>query len=106
MRQEEGSRGFILRNKNGKNLQSAVVASRLQKSSIGFVDQGDDIFNVKRILDHKGDERKYLIWWEGYPKSEATWESTNNIFNKLVIKEYWKKKTKSKSSSFSSHLPQ
>ena len=108
VRQEEGSRGFILRNKDGKNLKSAVAASRLQKSSIGFVDQGDDIFNVKRILDHKGDgdERKYLIWWEGYPKSEATWESTNNIFNKLVIKEYWKKKTKSKSSSFSSRLPQ
>ena len=63
-------------------------------------------FTVK--VDHKGDgdERKYLIWWEGYPKSEATWESTNNIFNKLVIKEYWKKKTKSKSSSFSSCLPQ
>ena len=108
VRQEEGSRGFILRNKDGKNLKSAVAVSRLQKSSIGFVDQGDDIFNVKRILDHKGDgdERKYLIWWEGYPKSEATWESTNNIFNKLVIKEYWKKKTKSKSSSFSSRLPQ
>ena len=43
VRQEEGSRGFILRNKDGKNLNQRWRRPRLQKSSIGFVDQGDDI---------------------------------------------------------------
>ena len=39
------------------------------------------MFFVRDILDKKVVNRKklYLVWWRGYPKSEATWEPEKQL---------------------------
>jgi hypothetical protein len=44
-------------------------------------EQEEETFQVECILGHQGDgkKRKYLLKWEGYPESEATYEPASNI---------------------------
>jgi hypothetical protein len=37
---------------------------------------GEEVYNVEMILKHqrRGQSYQYLIKWEGYPISEASWE--------------------------------
>ena len=87
--------------KTGACLNSAVVASRLQRSALSFDGASEGIFEIRKILEHRGKEkrREYKIWWKGYPRKEATWVKEKDIHDNLVIKEYWKKNGKSNSSS-------
>jgi RNase H-like domain found in reverse transcriptase/Chromo (CHRromatin Organisation MOdifier) domain/Reverse transcriptase (RNA-dependent DNA polymerase)/Integrase zinc binding domain/Integrase core domain len=43
----------------------------------------EDVFEVERILDHRGegDNRVYKVLWKGYPPEEATWEPVSNLFD-------------------------
>ena len=57
------------------------------KKQAEYLNEEDGIFNVERIL--KKDYRKnrgkwqplYLIKWEGFSESEATWEPLKNLRN-------------------------
>jgi hypothetical protein len=48
--------------------------------------KGNETFIVKKILNKrvKGKKTEYLIWWKGYPKSEATWEPDKNLPVEIV----------------------
>ena len=39
-------------------------------------------FDVKKVLDHKVEDGIFfvLIWWKGFPQSEATWEEMSDIY--------------------------
>ena len=77
------------------------------------VDESDSefgIFNVERIVAKKTDHNVfmrfqpyvcyhsvsfwfqgkvfYLIKWEGYPSSQNTWESEENVFSEALIKDF------------------
>ena len=101
VKREPGTRGYVLKDKTGACLNSAVAASRLQRSALSFDRASEGIFEIRKILEHRGKEkrREYKIWWKGYPRKEATWVKEKDIHNNLVIKEYWKKNGKSNSSS-------
>ena len=101
VKREPGTRGYVLEDKTGACLNSAVAASRLQRSALSFDRASEGIFEIRKILEHRGKEkrREYKIWWKGYPRKEATWVKEKDIHNNLVIKEYWKKNGKSNSSS-------
>ena len=101
VKREPGTRGYVLEDKTGACLNSAVAASRLQRSALSFDGASEGIFEIRKILEHRGKEkrREYKIWWKGYPRKEVTWVKEKDIHNNLVIKEYWKKNGKSNSSS-------
>ncbi|KXS09003.1 hypothetical protein M427DRAFT_39728 [Gonapodya prolifera JEL478] len=44
------------------------------------IDDTDETYHVDAILGYKGDgaNRKYLVLWEGWPPSAATWEPRLN----------------------------
>jgi hypothetical protein len=43
--------------------------------------EGQEEFEVHEVLDSKKIHRKllYLVFWRGYPPSEATWEPVGNL---------------------------
>ncbi len=43
--------------------------------------EGQEEFEVQEVLDSKRIRGKllYLIFWQGYPPSEATWEPVENL---------------------------
>jgi len=52
---------------------------------------GDDLFIVDRILKHRGsgNKRRYLVKWQGFPRSEATWEPISNLSDIIdMVTEY------------------
>jgi hypothetical protein len=52
----------------------------------------DDIYYVKKILDHKGAEaqRKYLIKWLNFPASDNSWEPSANLIGcETLLQDYW-----------------
>jgi hypothetical protein len=60
----------------------------------------DGTFLVEHILSHQsgsgpgGDKpakRKYLVKWEGYPESQATWEPYSGVRHTPAFEEYCKR---------------
>ena len=68
VKREPGTRGYVLEDKTGACLNSAVAASRLQRSALSFDRASEGIFEIRKILEHRGKEkrREYKIWWKGY----------------------------------------
>jgi len=56
-------------------------------------DQAEDEkeWSVDELLEYRSSDDKYLVKWTGFPVSEATWESTQNI-SPGAISEYWRRK--------------
>ena len=55
-------------------------------------DEKEEEYEVKKFIDRKKERNTiyFLVWWKGYPKKEATWESRTSL-NKYVpelVKEY------------------
>lgn len=54
----------------------------------------DDFFLAEKILNHRGrgNRRRYLIKWNGYPKSAATWEPIDHLQPALsLVTDYCRK---------------
>jgi hypothetical protein len=51
------------------------------KGRQGKAGKKNETFIIKKILNKRiiGKKNEYLIWWKGYPKTEATWEPENNL---------------------------
>jgi hypothetical protein len=47
-----------------------------------------ELYIIREILDRKKLKGKtqYLIWWKGFPKSDASWEDANNIPKEQIKK--------------------
>lgn len=52
----------------------------------------NDEYEVKDVLAYKreGSTEYFLVWWEGYPKREATWEPVSNLEDVDGYNEYYK----------------
>jgi len=50
----------------------------------------DEEYDVDILLDHRDDaaKRMYLVKWEGYRTSEATWEPSSNLSCKQLVRQY------------------
>ncbi len=59
---------------------------------------GDDVYEAKSLVKDrvrvrgKQRVRQFLVEWEGYALSEATWEDESNIFDKALIREFEERK--------------
>ena len=60
----------------------------------------DVAYNVEKMLDHKpksakkaNQATKYLVKWEDYPDTEASWEPASDMAEsaKGAIDDYWEK---------------
>ena len=61
-----------------------MVKQLLMTEQSGSVDlEADNYYTVEKILDKKkqGKKNMFLVKWEGYPESEATWEPSSNLRN-------------------------
>ena len=66
----------------------------------GPVDDDGTQYTVERILDHRvakgrNAKRSFLVKWEGYPTSQATWEPERNV-TEVSIDEYFERPLKKK----------
>src|SRR6266699_1407786 len=56
---------------------------------------GEEEYVVEKIINHRRHGRsrtlQYLIKWEGYPKSDNTWESAGQVHTPECVKQYHKK---------------
>jgi hypothetical protein len=58
--------------------------------------QQDNVYEVKKIINHRGTpgNYEYLIDWKGY--KEKTWEPEANILDYDIVKQYWEASHKKK----------
>ena len=53
-----------------------------------------DVYEVERILDHKGrpGNYQYLIKWKGYSDADNSWEPQDNVNAERILVDYWKQR--------------
>jgi len=76
--------------KRVKVSKSSKVKKR-GRSRISVVkSSSDEEYDVDILLDHRDEvaRRMYLVKWEGYPMSEATWEPSSNLSCKQLVRQY------------------
>jgi len=82
------------RHSNSKKRVKVTKSSQVKKrgrSRITVVkSSSDEEYDVDILLDHRDEaaRRMYLVKWEGYPMSEATWEPSSNLSCKQLVRQY------------------
>ena len=66
-------------------------------SQLKISNKTDSTFNVKKLIGKKTMKNKvyYHVWWDGYLKKDATWESKDDLIKdglKVIIDDYEKSK--------------
>jgi hypothetical protein len=83
--------GYVLRDATGDILDRHVPVDQLKLISKmpRAIDENNNIYIVKRILQHRGEpgNYEYLVDWKGY--KEKTWEPEEHFQDYDVIKHYW-----------------
>ena len=89
--------GFAFRHENASCVPCVTtkpwaVDGKLQPPPPRLLLDGQLVWTVNRILDHREGQRKnlteFLIRWVGYDKANDSWEPEANIDPKLV-QDYW-----------------
>lgn len=100
------SGSYLLRDAVGDLLDRIVPIDQLKVISRqpGPEDADENIFQVRRIVDHRSREgaQEYLVDWVGY--EERTWEPEQHILDSGAVSEYWKRLKERGSSSISSSM--
>jgi hypothetical protein len=82
---------YSLRDATGDLLDRHVPSDQLKLISKKArpSDTADNVYEVKEILDHKGEpgSYQYLVSWKGY--SDRTWEPQASFLDDAVVKTYW-----------------
>jgi len=76
--------------KRVKVTKSSQVKKRGRSRITAVKSSSDEEYDVDILLDHRDDSarRMYLVKWEGYPTSEATWEPSSNLSCKQLVRQY------------------
>jgi hypothetical protein len=79
---------YVLRDATGDILDRHVPADQLKVISRS-PKVNDDVYVVRKILNHRGEAGcyEYLVDWKGY--SEKTWEPEAHMLDHDVVKVYW-----------------
>jgi hypothetical protein len=93
------SRGgaYVLKDAAGDLLDRHVPIDQLKliARTKRRIDNDQPIYEVQRILDHRGSpgSYEYLVHWTGYDDpADNTWEPASSFFDHSVIEFYWKSK--------------
>jgi transposase InsO family protein len=93
--------GYVLRDATGDILDRHVPVDQLKLVSKQprSSDTEDNIYVVRKIVDHRGQEGEweFLVDWQGY--KEKTWEAESQFQDYDVIKKYWETTASSASSA-------
>jgi len=81
------------------------------KRSSAMKSSSEGEYEVDILLDHRDEaaRRMYLVKWEGYPTSEATWEPSSNLSCNNLVRQYehlkgkWKRPRKRSRGSGEKH---
>jgi len=76
--------------KRVKVTKSSQVKKRGRSRITAVKSSSDEEYDVDILLDHRDEaaRRMYLVKWEGYPTSEATWEPSSNLSCKQLVRQY------------------
>jgi len=91
-------------------LKLYTASSVYKPPPIGWAPDGEALWEVEKILKHseivhpdseknpkkrsKPPKHRYLIRWAGYSAEHDTWEPEEQILDKKLLEDYWKKTTK------------
>jgi hypothetical protein len=96
----------VLRDHTGDIFDRHVPADQLKLVSkqARSVDEQDDVYEVKKIIDHRGEpgSYEYLVDWVGYDADDRTWVKDSSFLDHEVIRRYWRERNANASSSSSS----
>ena len=74
-------------------LKPWVEGDRQQPPPPRLLMDGQLVWTVDRILDHRSGKRKnlkeFLVRWEGYDKANDSWEPEANILDPTLVQDYW-----------------
>ena len=91
------SRGgaYVLKDATGDLLDRRVPADQLKllaKVSKRKIDVEKPIFEIQKIVEHRGEpgHYEYQVQWKGYREDERTWEPQHSFMDHSVIEKYWK----------------
>jgi hypothetical protein len=83
---------FVLRDATGDVLDRHVPPDQLKLVSrkARASDLADNVYEVEKIVDHRGPPGSYefLIKWKGY--HETTWEPAASLLDGAFVADYWK----------------
>ena len=86
--------GYVLVNATGDLYDRHVPADQLKlvAKSRRRIDVEQPIYEVHRIIDHRGEpgHYEYLVDWKGYTEEERTWEPQDQFMDQSVIQTYWR----------------
>jgi len=84
--------GYVLRDATGDILDRHVPPDQIKIISKQPRPICEDVFVVKKVVDHRGEpgSYEYLVEWKGY--EEQTWEPEDHFDDYAVIKRYWESK--------------
>jgi Chromo (CHRromatin Organisation MOdifier) domain len=69
--------------------QLKLIARRQRR-----IDKDQPIYEVQKILDHRGspDSYEYLVHWKDFDETENTWEPASSFLDYSTIQSYWRSK--------------
>ena len=66
---------------------------RVQPPPPLFIVNGEAVYTVDRLLDHRTGRRKnlkeFLVRWEGYGPEHDSWEPEANLLDPKLVQDYW-----------------
>jgi len=87
---------FVLKDLTGDILDRHVPLDQLKLISrkARHKDSNGDVFEVRGVVDHRGEpgHYEYLTTWKGYSDAEATWEPASSFLDDAFIRAYWRTK--------------
>jgi hypothetical protein len=89
---------YLIRDATGSERRVPIDQLVFTRGDIreGTKERDDNVYEVKELLDDRINEEtggiEYLVWWKGYPKSDADWQPIENIHHTALIRNYNKRK--------------
>ena len=84
---------YVLKDMTGDILDRHVPADQLKlvRRQITVPKQHTNVFEVEKILSHRGSPGKYeyLVQWKGYDENDNSWVSQSDFHDIACISKYW-----------------